>query len=163
MSILPFGCPLSLTQQASHPHSPRDSARQGLLLAPPGSTTQCHVSPHPQSHPLTATPVYSMLRPQLSTFTSVSFCFCTLPPQWPRPHREQGTGSGLAANTDLGHGARESRVRERGHEDTKKEHKEQQTTHTQPQQPKPGTEAADPRMRFWGGLLYGETVNLGLC
>lgn len=83
MVILIFGIVprqlLSLAQQTSHPHSPRDSAWQGLLLAPQGHPLSVTFSPHPQSHPLTATPVYSILSPHNSAllllFPSVSAPF----------------------------------------------------------------------------------------
>lgn len=66
---------LSLAQQTSHPHSPWDSTRQGLLLPPPG----------PLSHfPLIINhtpwlPHHRLLHPQPTT-QHFYFCFCTPPP-----------------------------------------------------------------------------------
>lgn len=79
---------LPLTQQTRHANSPWDSAWQGLLLAGP-HPQDCSVSHFRLSSQLTPQlprpPVYSLLNPQLSTFTSVSAPL----PQKLRPQMEQ--------------------------------------------------------------------------
>lgn len=149
MVILIFGVIprqlLSLTQQTSHPHSPWDSARQRLLLPPQEHSVSRF--PSSRSHPSAATALYA---PSTAHNSALLLLFLHPSPQQPRPHRDQGQG-----RRDTIY------IQQRGNMRTQKRHKQQQTTHTQPQQPKPGTEAADPRMRFWGGLLCGETLNWG--
>lgn len=149
MAILIFGVIprqlLSLAQQTSHPHSPWDSARQRLLLPPQEHSVSRF--PSSRSHPSAATALYA---PSTAHNSALLLLFLHPSPQQPRPHRDQGQG-----RRDTIY------IQQRGNMRTQKRHKQQQTTHTQPQQPKPGTEAADPRMRFWGGLLCGETLNWG--